>query len=368
MAAKELKKAAENLTCPVCYQVFKNPKYLPCHHSCCEECLEKMQRKESKITCPECRLETTVPPGGVRDLPSNFLINRLVDELILKRTVDGEEEVQCDKCEVDDPVVSYCPECGDFLCHVCNASHKRDKRSRDHKIVPLTELRANKGATLEVKAKIPSCKEHEYELKHYCETCEELVCLYCTMKGHSDHSHDTVKNMAGKHRNKLKEITAPVDEMIRGLAEAYDNIDKTRKNIKQRSNEVDKEIDQYYDELVQQLMKQKQQIKQQLHDKVSQKEKALTMQLEEIEFAQGEVFSMKELKDAVEKSSDHEALSAKKQIITRMTKLSEKYSKLNFQPMEAVTIKYITNKQVLQQFSELNFINEEVRDSIRIAK
>ena len=78
MAAKHVKMANDNLSCPVCYQLFKNPKYLPCHHSYCEQCLEKMQVK-SKIICPECRKEATVPPGEVKDLDNNFFINHLVD-------------------------------------------------------------------------------------------------------------------------------------------------------------------------------------------------------------------------------------------------------------------------------------------------
>lgn len=145
----------------MCYQVFKNPKYLPCYHSFCEECLDKIQ-KESKITCPECRQEATIPTGGVKALPNKFLINRLVDELIIKHKVDGKEEVHCDRCEEADPVaVSFCLDCGErILCHFCHKSHKRDKRSRGHKIVPLAELRSNKDA-LQVKAKILPCKEHD---------------------------------------------------------------------------------------------------------------------------------------------------------------------------------------------------------------
>ena len=84
MSAVEVKKAQNNLTCPVCYQLFKNPKYLPCYHSYCEGCLEKMQ-VQSKILCPECRKEAEVPAGGVKELATNFFINRLVDDLILKK-------------------------------------------------------------------------------------------------------------------------------------------------------------------------------------------------------------------------------------------------------------------------------------------
>jgi len=239
MAAKEVKKVTVNLTCPICYQLFKKPKYLPCHHSYCEECLEKIQA-QTKIICPECREETIVPAGGVKDLPNNFFINRMVDELVLKCKVEGEEEVKCNECDEDEAVVAYCPECNSFLCQFCYENHKRNKRFRGHGIVPLTELKSNKNVPLEAKLKIPLRKEHDEQLKYYCETCEQLVCMYCTVKEHNGHNHDTVKKMAGKHRNELKEVTAPVDEMIRDLCEAHDNIDKMKKKIRQQGDEVDK--------------------------------------------------------------------------------------------------------------------------------
>ena len=352
MAAKEVKKATVNLTCPICYQLFNNPKYLPCHHSYCEQCLEKMQ-VQNKIICPECRKEATVPAGGVKDLPNNFFINRMVDELVLKRKVEGEEEVKCDECDEDEPVVAYCPDCNMFFCQICNELHKRSKRFRGHGIVPLTELRSNKDAQLQAKVKIPVCKDHNYELNHYCETCDKLVCLYCTVKEHNGHNHDTVNNMATKHRNELKDVTAPVDEMIRDLSEAHNNIDKMKKKIRRQGDEVDKKIDQHYNELIQKLMKQKEQVKQQAHDAVSQKEKALTVQLEEVEYAQAEVVSMKELKDAIEKSSDQEALSAKKQVIDRMQQITDKFNKLNTDPLQSATMEFVPSKESFPQFGQL---------------
>ena len=352
MAAKEVKKATVNLTCPICYQLFNNPKYLPCHHSYCEQCLEKMQ-VQNKIICPECRNEATVPAGGVKDLPNNFFINRMVDELVLKRKVEGEEEVKCDECDEDEPVVAYCPDCNMFFCQICNEPHKRSKRFRGHGIVPLTELRSNKSIPLEAKTKIPFCKEHDEQLKYYCESCEQLICMYCTVKEHNGHNHDTVKKMATKRRNELKDVTGPVDEMIVDLCEAHDNIDKMKKKIRRQGDKVDKKIDQHYNELVQKLMKQKEQVKQQAHDAVSQKEKALTVQLEEVEYVQAEVLSMKELKDAIEESSDQEALSAKRQVIDRMQQITDKFNKLNTDPLQSATMEFVPSKESFPQFGQL---------------
>jgi len=352
MAAKEVKKTTTNLTCPICYQLFKNPKYLPCYHSYCEECLEKMV-VQSKITCPECRQEAVVPVGGVKELANNFFINRMVDELVLQRKVEGEEEVKCDECDEDEPVVSYCPECNMFLCHVCNDFHKCSKRFCGHGVVLLTELRTNKDVPLQAKTVAAICKEHDIELLFYCETCEQLVCMYCTVKDHNGHNHDTVKKMAGKHRQELKEIIAPVEEMITSLSEAHDNIDKIKVKIRQQGEEVNKKIDQHYGELVQKLMEQKEQLKQQVHDTVSQKEKAVTTQLEEVENVQAEMLSMKELKDAVEKSSDQESLSAKKLVINRMQQLTDKYKKLNTQPVQSAAMEYVSSKDPIPQFGQL---------------
>ena len=308
---------------------------------------------QSKIICPECRKEAVVPAGGVKDLPNNFFINRMVDELVLKRKVEGEEEVKCDECDEDEPVVAYCPECNSFLCQFCYENHKRNKRFRGHGIVPLTELRSSKDVTIQPKAKAPMCKEHDIELLFYCETCEQLVCMYCTVKEHNGHNHDTVKKMATKHRNKLKEVTAPVDEMITYLSEAHDNIDNMGKKIRRQGDEVDKKIDQHYDELVKKLMKQKEQLKQRAHDAVSQKEKALRVQQGEVEYTQAEVLSMKELKDAIEKSSDQEALSAKKQVIDRMQQITNKFNKLNTDLVQSATMEFVPSKESFPQFGQL---------------
>ena len=352
MAAKDVKMATDNLSCPVCYQLFKKPKYLPCHHSYCEQCLEKMQM-QSKIICPECRKYAIVPPGGVKDLDNNFFINRLVDEFILKRKVEGEAEVKCDECGGEDPVLAFCPDCTLFLCHVCNEYHKRSFKSRNHGIVPLTKLRSKKDVTIQPKPKAMMCREHDIELLFYCETCDQLVCMYCTVKKHNGHNHDTVEKMVGKHREELKKVTAPVKEMIRGLSHTHDNIEKMRKKIRQQGGQVNKKIDQHYDGVIQKLMEQKEQLKQQVHDTVSQKEKAVTTQLEEVEYAQAEVLSMKELNDAVEKSFDQEVLSVKKQVIDRMQQITDKYKKVIIPPVQQATMEFVPIKEALPQFGLL---------------
>ena len=365
MSAAEVKKAQNNLTCPVCYQLFKNPKYLPCYHSYCEGCLEKMQ-VQSKIICPECRKEAKVPAGGVKELPNNFFINRLVDDLILKKKVDDEQEVKCDECDEDDPVVSFCPECNSFLCHACNDHHKRNKRYRDHAVVPLTELKSNKDAPIQAKIKIPLCEEHDEQLKYYCETCEELVCMYCTVTKHNGHNHDSVKQITTKHRNELKKITDPVEGMIKNLSEPY-NIEKMKKKTRRQGKQEDKQIDRYYDKLLQKLMKQKDEVKQQARNAVSQKEKAMITQLEEVTSMQAKLMSMKELTDALEQSSDQEALSAKREVTDRVQQLTNAYKKVNIQPVESAAMDFVPTKEPFPVFGNIfAYVNPHTSEVINL--
>jgi len=155
--------------------------------------------------------------------------------------------------------------------------------------------------------------------------------------------------MVGKHREELKKITAPVEEMIRDLSITHDNIDKMRKKIRQQGDEVNKKIDQHYDKVIHKLMEQKEELKQQVHDTVSQKVKAVTTQLE-VECAQAEVLSMKELNDAVEKSCNQEILSVKKQVIDHMQQITDKFKKINLPPVQEATMEFVPTKEAFPQF------------------
>ena len=90
---------------------------------------------ESRIICPKCKAESVVLAGGVKDLPANFHIDSMMDELGLKREVR-----KCNECVKDEPVVAYCQMCSSCLCQFCNEHHKRSKRFHDHKTFTVAKL------------------------------------------------------------------------------------------------------------------------------------------------------------------------------------------------------------------------------------
>ena len=356
MAAEQMKKVTGHLTCPICHELYKKPKYLPCYHSYCEECLVKLA-VQSNITCPECRKTSVVPSGGVKQLPSNFFINRLLDEVALKRKVEGEEEAKCDLCVRGDTVEVLCLDCSSFLCTRCVDNHKYSRDWQNHNLMPLNELRTRKEElAIKPKAKYAMCQKHELELNFYCETCDHLVCQYCIMKDHFKHDHDTVKEMAAKHRKELDKIMEPVEKMIDGLSVACKKVINTSKKIGAQANDIDKEIDRYYEELHRRLQQQRDELKKELHDASTQKKKEVTLQLEQMEHTQAQIESIKELKNAIKNGSDQEALLMKKQVTEDVKRISDSYNKLDTQPIQSATMEFIPveeHKKLMPQFGHL---------------
>ena len=303
---------------------------------------------KAKIACPECRKEVKVPEGGVKDLVNNFFINHLIDELVLKRKVDRDDQVICDKCDEEDPVVSYCPDCSLFLCSICNDYHKRDKDSRSHGIIPLAEL----GSTpIQTPAKYLRCKQHDNELQYYCETCEEMICCYCAVKNHSGHNHDTIKKIV--NTRKLNDGN-DIDTMISSLSETYNNAKKIKDSIKKQGSEVNKKIDSYYDTVIEKLMEQRQQMMQQVQGTVTRAEKMLATYLDELQFALTQLTQLKEVNDSAKNITDHQAiLSIRKQTSTQMNLLTTQYKKLKIQPKVSNAVQFFPKKLSLPQFGEV---------------
>ena len=354
-----MKKVTNLLTCAVCYEMYKKPKYLSCHHSYCEECIAKLV-KESKIICPECRETSAAPPGGAKDLPNSFFINHLMDEVTLKHKVDGEEKVTCDMCFEEALAVALCPECVVFLCDHCSDYHKRSKEYHNHNMITLNELQSKKKeVNLRPKPKQMLCQDHDLELNFFCETCDHLICHYCTTNEHNGHVHNSVKKMANKHRKKLERIIEPVEKMIVNLSALRQTVAANGEDIGAQTTKANQQIDLYYEELHQQLQQQREGLKRKLQELSTQKKKAISLQLEQMEYTQAQLESVKELNDAVTNGSDQEALFAKKQVSSDVKRITECYKKLHSNPFELATIEFIPVKDYKESFPQFGQLYDE---------
>ena len=346
----------------MCNKLFKNPKFLPCNHSYCEECLEKMQIN-TNIICLRCRNKAIVPVGGVKNLPNNYFMDNLVNKLILYYKLE-KTELSCEECDEDDPAFVFCVDCKLFLCCYCKESHKYSKSHCSHNLMSLAELRCNKEL-VQSKCEFPNCQKHDLELEYYCETCEQLVCERCTTSDvHEEHIFNVVKKFVNEFQNKIKEVAVRIEETTKVLSQLQDSIKGVSTTIRQQNDEISKDIDLYYDEVIEKLLEQKEQVKQQVRHTVLQKEKALTGQLEEIMHIQENILNIKRMKDAI--NSDQEVLSGNNQLAYSMVKLIEKCDELGFKPNESANVKVTFSNeplpQIVKHFATIESLSFELND------
>ncbi|KAI8512342.1 hypothetical protein Bbelb_089810 [Branchiostoma belcheri] len=216
----------EFLVCQICLEDFKQPKVLPCLHTFCQPCLERLLARVGKLSCPTCRQDVPLPQNGVQGLKSNFLVGKLHD--ILQNQPKGkgetseprEEGVPCTACVRGNPAEFYCMECTDYLCQVCNDTHRGLKVSRSHKAVTIQDLQSGRLAA-ELRARETSkCEAHNELNKFYCDTCHRVICLHCVVTAHKDHQYVEIEKAAERERAKFKD-KLPTVQTAAGLHEKW---------------------------------------------------------------------------------------------------------------------------------------------------
>lgn len=117
-----------DLLCPVCRCVYMDPVMLPCSHSLCKVCFEKLWQKQKCLKCPLCKKQSPkmLPPSN---LPLKSLCDRF--HLDIKESAASEMLCQLHK----ENLKLFCLEDKEPMCVVCRDS----KIHRNHSFRPLDE-------------------------------------------------------------------------------------------------------------------------------------------------------------------------------------------------------------------------------------
>lgn len=80
----------DELTCPICYSIFEDPRVLPCSHTFCRNCLENVLQASGNfyiwrplripLKCPNCRSIIEIAPSGIESLPVNFALRAIIEK------------------------------------------------------------------------------------------------------------------------------------------------------------------------------------------------------------------------------------------------------------------------------------------------
>ncbi|XP_072163715.1 E3 ubiquitin-protein ligase TRIM71-like [Diadema setosum] len=242
--------SSQNLECPICLTLFNQPKSLTCSHTFCKGCLQRIfqtQPEQQTVTCPVCRKETPIPSGDVSKLQTNVPLSSLVEEVKTKSPT-------CTACEMDEkpPAVSYCQDCGKYMCKSCDSKHSSWAPFSTHTVIAMSEILSGK---VPVKRR-QKCKNHPNDDKEcFCTGCREYVCLRCGMLRHLQAGHHIEE--AAVHEEKLmtiiKELQKDAKSKKTSIENHIDFIQTQRNEITNMMRRLNNGIDKTYEEYIQLL-------------------------------------------------------------------------------------------------------------------
>ena len=195
---------------------------------------------DKPFSCPECRLDATLPQGGVDQFKTAFFVNRLKESHSKLKQVHGKVEARCEMCS-EVKAKAFCQQCAMFICDKCVESHQRMKVFVGHKISSLDELKECGAKEIFIQEPpLQICKEHEEPMKIYCFDCSCLICRDCTInvKDHSRHNHEFFKKAAPEMKTNLLQQLNPLKEEKVSLSRAMKEVQFTQSEVKAQGDSV----------------------------------------------------------------------------------------------------------------------------------
>ncbi|CAM4610255.1 unnamed protein product [Leuciscus chuanchicus] len=124
-------KSVEELSCPVCSEIFKTPVLLSCSHSICKECLQQFWKTKKTQECPVCRRKSSR-----RDPPVNLTLKNLCESFLKERNEKRSSRSE-EICSLhSEKLKLFCLEDKQAVCLVCRDSEKHT----NHTFRPISEV------------------------------------------------------------------------------------------------------------------------------------------------------------------------------------------------------------------------------------
>ena len=285
MAEEVLKKLfEEQLNCSICLDTYTDPKLLQCFHVYCRQCLvplvDRDQQGRLGLSCPICRQVTPIPDRGVAGLQPAFHINHLLEV---------KESLQ----KVENPVPTL------------------EGAAKDPEIVePYFRF----------------CFEHpEEELRLYCETCGELVCVQCAVKDGKHHDHDCagLKKAFKKYKGEISSSLEPMEGQVTAIEKALTQLDACCREISDQRAVTEDNIHVTFRRLREVLNVRETELIGRLHELTQEKLKGLAAQRDQIETTLAQLHScLHFMRESLRPGNEEDVLMMKANTASRVKELT----------------------------------------------
>uniref|UniRef100_UPI00358E0BD1 E3 ubiquitin/ISG15 ligase TRIM25-like n=1 Tax=Myxine glutinosa TaxID=7769 RepID=UPI00358E0BD1 len=238
----------EDLTCPVCMDLFSEPVTLSCGHTFCQRCADghwSSRDPGTQCTCPTCRATFPSKPS----LSRNVVLASMVCQLQTEEDARVAEGTWC--CEICRHEASHrCIRCEMLLCQVHSDAHRKKK---GHCLVDRT-----------VDLNTLCCSEHGKPFELYCRWDDSLVCMVCKVAGdHEHHQLYTVekaymkfKNVLAREEGHLSDMQLSISTCIEELRNASNVMQNAMKQQKDGIEGKQKELHSLVDDVAAHLDRQ----------------------------------------------------------------------------------------------------------------
>ena len=237
--------------CPVCLQNFHDPRVLPCLHSVCKACVDRMDvtADDGAVQCPICRAACRLPSGGAAALPTDVTVATMSSP----NRHDECGAMRCRLCEDESSgkkPSAWCRKCRFALCDAHVGAHiiAAIARGEEHVIVGInvaSPMTSTEVASSHREDSVALCPHHGDGLKFHCGTCDVAICGACTAVG--DHrKHDNVRRIKDILEERKTSVASKVDTLERDvvgkLERSLQAVDSVSTELASRADGVRSEI------------------------------------------------------------------------------------------------------------------------------
>ncbi|XP_071144259.1 tripartite motif-containing protein 2-like [Mytilus edulis] len=277
------------LTCSICLETFKVPKYLPCLHTFCETCIDTyiVSSKEKDIACegfkcPVCRI--FISCKGTQEKTENWAsqlpMNHFVTSMLDKRAIQRSEKM-CNSCHVKNKTkeaVSWCTTCQEAFCGQCEEYHKSFKITSKHTVINVQKIQSDQS-DYQITGAL-SCEDHADKIVEvFCVDHSKPCCTLCATLTHRKCENViSIQNAAIdiKQSNQTNELVRKLKEKCKGINEIVQNQKQNLDSIQTQYENILQEISKLKERAIEHLNKIEEQIKLEMSSSKTQVDLKLT--------------------------------------------------------------------------------------------
>ena len=276
----------EEVSCSVCMTKFTDPKQLPCLHSFCLNCLQRIQETSGireTISCPECRKNFRIPGnGGLNAFPTNFRINSLLDVLAIKEC--NTSGVKCGNCDKRSGESFYCFQCCSFWCDDCISLHNGIRANKEHHALALKDFQDQDFENILKRPTFCGKPGHEKkELEFFCNVCGVVICTTCALTDHEGHAKKPLESAANERKLRVKAAIESQQRRAQKKMNKIAELDENCVKVQEQAARVKRDVQQFVDSIIATIEAKRMEIFDDVENNVKESLERLGMQRQEIE-------------------------------------------------------------------------------------